>query len=162
MTQKFTIRGTLNVEQFTIQTRYGTMRAQKKDVKAIVVSQPSGTSKTVVVSGTTNAGTNSMKDSGIDLKKGDKVKITATGTVYIRNWGINVSPDGDSSYGQHFSGIPAGALMGKIGKTGTLFKIGSAYSETVNQDGRLYHGIGVRDRYSNGGDFKVKIQMDKK
>lgn len=162
VTRKFTIRGELLVENFVIETRYGTMRAAKKDVKAIVVSQPSGLRKTVIVSGTTHAGNNSMKDTGIDLKKGDRISISASGTVFIRNWGINVSPDGDQSYGQHFPNIPAGALMGKIGKSGTLFNVGSSYNATVEADGRLYLGIGVRDRYSNGGDFRVKIQIDKK
>jgi len=160
-TRKFTIRGTLLVDEFAIKTKYGTMKAQKKDIKSIVVSQPSGLSKSITVNASANSGSSTMKDSGIDLKKGDKVTITASGTVYIRNWGINVSPDGDQSYGQHFPGIPAGALMGKIGQSGTLFLIGSSYTATADRDGRLYFGIAVRDRYSNTGDFRAKVEVEK-
>jgi hypothetical protein len=144
---KFTIRGTLLVDKFKIATRYGMLELPKKDIKAVLVSTPSGVTKTVVVAGASHTG-ESMKDTGIDVKKGDKIVISATGTVYIRNWGVNVSPEGDPSYGTHYSGIPAGALMGKIGASGRLFKV--------------YLGIGVRNRYSNTGEFQCKVQIDRK
>jgi hypothetical protein len=158
---KFTIRGTLLVDEFVITTRYGVMKAPKKDVKAIVVNQPSALAVTVDVSGATNAGDTNMKDSGIDIRKGDRVIITAQGSVFIRSWGINVGPDGDNNYGQHFPPIAAGALMGRIGQNGPLFAIGSSYKFTADRDGRLLLGIAVRDRYQSSGDFKVKIQTEK-
>jgi hypothetical protein len=162
VTMKFTIRGKLLIEEFVITTRYGVMRAEKKDVKAIVVNQPSALAVTVTVSGASNAGNTNMKDSGVDVKKGDKVIITASGNVFIRSWGINVGPDGDSNYGQHFPPIAAGALMGKLGQNGPLFSIGSSHQFTADRDGRLYLAIGVRDRYQSQGDFSVKIRVDKK
>ena len=148
-----------NILKESIEAKEGLL---KKDVKTIMVSQPSGLTKSVTISGASHSGTNAMKDSGIDVKKGNKITITASGTVYIRNWGINVSPEGDTSYGQHFPGIPAGALMGRIGQNGPLFKVGSSYTATADRDGRLYLGIAVRDRYSNSGDFRVKVQVDRK
>jgi len=159
---KFTIRGTLLVEKFKIATRYGILELPKKDIKTVLVSTPSGVTKTVVVAGSSHTGTESMKDSGIDVKKGDKIVISASGTVFIRNWGINVSPEGDPSYGTHYSGIPAGALMGRIGPSGKLFKVGTSYTGTADCDGKLYLGIAVRNRYSNTGEFRCKVQLDRK
>ena len=159
---KFTIRGTLLVEKFKIATRYGVLELPKKDIKTVLVSTPSGVTKTVVVSGSTHVGTEAMKDAGIDVKKGDKIVISASGTAHIRNWGINVSPEGDPSYGTHYSGIPAGALMGRVGKSGKLFKAGTNYTGIADCDGRLYLGIAVRNRYSNTGEFRCKVKVDRK
>jgi hypothetical protein len=162
VTKKFTIRGTLLVDKFVIKTKYGTITAEKKDVKNIVVTKLSMIDETIVVSGSSHAGSGSMKNTGIDLGKGDKITIRASGTVHIRSWNITVSPDGNKSYSSHFPGIQAGALMGRIGTNGPLFLIGSNYKGVAGRSGRLYLGIGVRPNYSGTGDFRAKVQVQRK
>ncbi len=160
--RKFTIRGTLQVDKFVIKTRYGTITAEKKDVKTLVVSKASFFAKTIVVSGSSNSGSDCMLDTGINLRKGEKVIIKASGNVNIRSYGITASPDGSSNRSSHYSGIPIGGLMGKIGPSGRLFKVGSRYTGVADQNGRLYLAVAVRSGYSTTGDFRVTVQVEKK
>jgi hypothetical protein len=160
--RKFTIRGTLLVDKFVIKTRYGTITAEKKDVKTLVVSKASFFTKTIVVSGSSNSGSDQMLDTGINLRKGEKVIVKAKGTVHIRSYGITASPDGSSNRSSHYSGIPIGGLMGKIGPSGRLFKVGSRYTGVADQNGRLYLAVAVRSGYSTTGDFRVTVQVEKK
>jgi hypothetical protein len=160
--KKFTIRGTLLVDKFIIKTRYGTITADKKDVKTLVVSKTSFFTRTIVVSGSSNSGSDAMLDTGINLVKGEKVVIKASGTVHIRSYGITATPDGSSNRSSHYSGIPIGGLMGKIGPSGGLFKVGSSYTGVADQNGRLYLAVAVRSGYSTTGDFRVTVQVEKK
>ncbi len=161
-TVKFTIRGTVLMEELNIFTRYGTLKFKKKDIRSITIGRPSGVQQILTVTGASNSGPSSMLDTGINIRKGDKVTITASGTVYIRHWGLSVSPDGNQSSGTQISGIPAGALMGKVGNNGPLFLVGSSHKSTADRAGRLFLGIAVRDRYSNEGNFKVKVAIERK
>jgi len=54
-----------------------------------------------------------------------------------------------------------GALVGRIGTSGPLFKIGASYKATADRDGKLYLGIAVRERSTLSGDFKAKITIEK-
>lgn len=158
---KFTIRGTLLVEEFVLVTHYATLTIKKKDIKSMVVHQPAQVIEEVVVTGADNSGNTKMKDAQIDIRKGDKIIIKASGSVYIRQWGYNVKPDGREGYGEHYPGITAGALMGKIGN-GSLFTVGSSCEKTAERDGKLYLGIAIRDRYSNSGEFRCKVEVQRK
>lgn len=160
--RKFTIRGTLLVDKLVIKTRYGTITADKKDVKTLVVSKTSFYTRTIVVNGDSNSGSDAMLDTGINLRKGEKVSIKASGTVHIRSYGITSTPDGSSNRSSHYSGIPIGGLMGKIGPSGKLFKVGSNYAGVADQNGRLYLAVAVRSGYSTTGDFRVTVQVEKK
>jgi hypothetical protein len=103
-----------------------------------------------------------MKDTGINIKKGEKITIKASGTVNIRSYGITTSPDGYTGRSTQYSGVTFGGLMGRIGRNGKLFMVGSNYKVTAAQAGRLYLGVGVRPGYSSTGDFRAKVQVEKK
>ena len=162
ITKKFTIRGTLLIDKLVIKTRYGTITAEKKEIETLVVSKPMFEEKTVVVSGSSNAGTEYMKDSGITIKKGQKLSIKTTGNVHIGSYGVSASPDGTPNRSSHYGRIPLGALMGKIGPNGKLFKVGSSYVGVADQGGKLFLGVAVRSGYSTSGDFRAKVQVEKK
>ncbi len=98
-------------------------------------------------------------DTTIDLKQGDFVSISATGKVTAttspgdaaNKW---VGPDG-WGYQPQFnnqgkpnrwiqvlgSGSSLECMTGKVGENGAPFKVGSSYSFTANQSGRLYLGV---------------------
>jgi hypothetical protein len=99
-------------------------------------------------------GTSAGEDTGIDLRKGDRVTVSASGNVTAGKRAGVVSPDGRS-------GDSLGALIGYIRKlNGSLsgpFVIGSRLSFSCPADGRLILAIGDLNRSDNSGAFDVTI-----
>lgn len=108
-------------------------------------------------------------DSGIDLRSGDQVTITASGSVTAgRRAGI-VSPEGGrQSAGAVFGAtaypVPTagvGALIGYIvsnnGQTSQPFLIGSQSTFTTPVDGRLYLMINDDNYSDNSGSFSARV-----
>ena len=158
-TAKFTIRGTVEIESLEITTKHGVLNVLKKEIKSVVLTQESSVTKNLTVDANSLA-PSAMVDSGAEVRKGDTVNVTATGTIYIRSWGTSVSPEGDPN-NTYIANIPMGALVGRVGSSGPLFKIGASYKGTSDRDGRLYLGIGIRERSSLSGEFKVKVTVEK-
>jgi hypothetical protein len=107
-------------------------------------------------------------DTGVDLRTGDNVTITATGNVTAgRRAGI-VSPDGGRATGfgsiagtYPVPGIGVGALIGYIrlpnGQVTEPFAIGSQRSFAAQADGRLFLLINDDNYGDNSGNFDVRI-----
>ena len=76
------------------------------------------------------------------------------------------SPDGAQNYGWYIPNqIPAGALVGRIGNSGTIFKVGSKATITADKSGVLNLAIGMEPNYSNQafpGEYHTKIHVEKK
>jgi hypothetical protein len=114
------------------------------------------------------AGTSRGTDSGLDVRAGDQITFTATGTVVAgRNVG-NVGPDGGrvSGFGSVVATKPVpsagpGALIGYIrladGQTSAAFLIGRQLTFTAPADGRLLLAINDDNYSDNSGGFSVKI-----
>lgn len=107
-------------------------------------------------------------DTGIDLRSGDNVTITATGSVTAGRRAGVVSPDGGRATGfgsiagtYPVPGIGVGALIGYIrlpnGQISQPFAIGSQRSITAPSDGRLFLLINDDNYSDNSGNFDVKI-----
>ena len=119
--------------------------------------------KVVVVSGNEPRGI----DTGIDLRAGEQVTITATGTVTAGRRAGVVSPDGGrpgagsilSTYPVPNAGV--GALIGYIlstnGQTSQPFLVGSQSTFTSPVDGRLYLTVNDDNYSDNSGSFSVRI-----
>jgi hypothetical protein len=104
-------------------------------------------------------------DTGIDLRAGDRVTASATGTFYSRGSGA-ISPDGNRRYDTESSVVPLpdapfGALLGYIrtpnGQATRPFLIGSQQTFTAPDDGRLFLLINDDDYRGNTGSFRVRI-----
>ncbi|MEK6335561.1 MAG: LecA/PA-IL family lectin [Acidobacteriota bacterium] len=107
-------------------------------------------------------------DTGIDVRAGEPITITATGLITAGARVGQVGPNGQSSSG--FGGINArpvpsagvGALVGYIrttsGQLTTAYLIGSQLSSTVPADGRLILGINDDNFGDNSGSFSVTIR----
>lgn len=108
-------------------------------------------------------------DTGIELRSGDQVVVTATGNVTAGRRAGVVSPDGGrqgaagvfgaSTYPVPTAGV--GALIGYIvssnGQASPAFLIGSQATFTTPVDGRLYLAVNDDNYSDNSGSFSVRI-----
>jgi hypothetical protein len=106
-------------------------------------------------------------DTGIDLRAGDPITISATGTIVAGSRVGSVGPDGQSSSGLGISARPVasagvGALIAYIrninGSLGPAYLIGSTTSTTVPADGRLILAINDDNYNDNSGTFRVTVR----
>ena len=114
-------------------------------------------------------GTSRGTDTGIDVRSGDSITITATGTVIAGRRIGEVGPEGarNSGLGSVIGTRPvpsagAGALIAYIrmsnGQLSQAYLIGSQLTTTVPVDGRLILAINDDDYSDNGGSFTVRIR----
>ena len=114
-------------------------------------------------------GNSRSTDTGIDVRSGDQITFTASGTVVAGQRAGTVGPEGKAPSG--FGGIigtrpvpnaGVGALIGYIrtsdGQTSQAFFIGNQLTYTVPADGRLYLAINDDNYNDNSGSFTVRIR----
>jgi PA-IL-like protein len=99
-------------------------------------------------------------DSGVSVKKGDRVSFQATGQVSFAQ-GQTASPDGSGDVKNPNYPVPvagAGALVGRVGNS-AAFPIGSNTSPiTMPADGRLRLCINDDMLNDNTGSFSVSVR----
>jgi hypothetical protein len=110
-------------------------------------------------------------DTGVDLKAGQAVEITAEGEVLISEE-IASTPGGvvDPNVGTMKKLLwkvhsvtrdaPHGALIGKIGDEGKPFFVGEESLIEASSEGRLYLGINDKDTKNNQGTYEAKIDLE--
>ena len=124
-----------------------------------------GTNETTINVPGTSRGT----DAGIDVRAGDQITFTATGTVVAGQRAGSVGPEGKatSGFGSIIGTRPVpnagvGALIGYIrtldGQSSQPFFIGSQLTFSVPVDGRLYLAINDDNYSDNSGSFSVRIR----
>ncbi len=108
-------------------------------------------------------------DTGIDLRTGDSVTISATGNVTAGRRAGVVSPDGGRAsagavFGASLYPVPTagvGALVGIIqqanGQRTPAFLIGSQQTFTASVDGRLFLLVNDDNYSDNSGSFSARI-----
>ena len=105
-------------------------------------------------------------DTGIDLRRGDRVTINATGFIYPDERAARTSPNGNRVFSAARTSFPLpdagqGALIGYIrltdGRTTRPFFVGSQQAFTVPDDGRLFLLINDDDYRDNTGSFSVRV-----
>jgi len=103
-------------------------------------------------------------DTGVTVKRGDKVSFSTTGQVQIAGGGsaeANATPDGNGTTAKTAVPVPAMGVGGLIAKVGNSapFPIGSnAQPITMPADGRLYLGVNDDQFGDNSGAFMVLIR----
>ena len=100
-------------------------------------------------------------DSGIDVRAGDSLDITATGRVqYSRQLTHVAGPDGTPSVTRAdapMPNTPVGALVARVGNSAPFFVGARANALRVQQTGRLFFGINDDILTDNSGDFRVTV-----
>jgi len=166
-TPNFTVVGKISPEVFKVQTKFGVLTVALSDIRRAEkeVEATPEIRRTISVAGRNLVVVN-YKRSSIRVKRGDRVTITASGSVTLPPWGNQArsGPDGAANYGQYKTGMPVGALVGKIGASGAEFKAGSSHKFTATRSGELYFAIAMRSNYLRGnynfsGEYKVKIRV---
>ncbi len=114
------------------------------------------------------AGTSRGMDTGIDVRAGDPINITASGVIIAGSRVGEVGPDGQSSgggLGINARPVPSagvGALIAYIrmanGQMSAAYLVGSQLSSTVPVDGRLILAINDDNYNDNSGSFSVRIR----
>lgn len=110
-------------------------------------------------------------DTGIDVRAGEQITFSATGTIVVGQRAGEVGPDGRRSggFGSIIGTRPVpnaglGALIGYIrgldGQAGTPFFVGSNLTFTVPADGRLFLLVNDDNYTDNTGDFSVRIRTN--
>jgi hypothetical protein len=119
---------------------------------AAQVMTPEGTARTTV----TVEATFPWVDSGLTVRKGERLSFEARGTI---RWGKK--PDqvaGPEGHGAKAGKLGVGGLIGRVGVTGKPFPIGTTRTPlTMPQSGKLFLGINDFIFKDNAGSFKVTI-----
>jgi hypothetical protein len=133
--------------------------------------QPVGTIPTPREVTITVAGNSRGTDTGIDVRAGDQITFTASGTVVAGQRAGSVSPDGGRSTGfgsiigtRPVPSAGVGALIGYIrtidGQASQPFFVGSQLTFTAAVDGRLFLLINDDNYNDNSGGFTVRIRLN--
>ena len=172
-TTDFTIVGKIVPQEFEIFSQYGVLRVHLNDIRRIerVTAERQDLQKSITVDGTNLIARNmkgAMKDTGMHVERGDKVAITADGTITMMPWGNQAlsTPDGAQNYGWYLPNqISGGTLVGKIGDSGPVFRIGSKLSFTADKPGTLHVAVALQADPGNQafpGEYQAKIRVKKK
>lgn len=101
-------------------------------------------------------------DSGVDVRRGERIRVDATGTIYAGR--TRITPAGLSTTDQ-YAPLPRGAegaLIGVIGNDydSPIIELGAAREFTADRDGRLYLTAN-RSSYTDArGAFNVRIRKE--
>lgn len=163
-TAEFTIKGQIEEKNFMVKTRYGSLDFKRTDILSIVFQEPLVTRLSFEVPGSTLAEKNNWFDSQADLAEGEKFRLKASGIITLAMYGnTKCGPDGTRTISRTpttaFKSFPTGSLVGKIGKTGKPFLVGSDYDGVVEKRGRLYLGISLQSGLVQG---KLKVVLEKR
>lgn len=171
VTSEFTVVGKVTPKQFEIASKYGPLTVALADVHTGERETGARESlrRNVTVEGT-NIAQRSFKSTGVRVQAGDKITLRAEGNVIMSPWGSNAAtgPDGAQNYGWYVPNqIPGGALVGRIGEKGQVFKVGRQSTFVAKSAGVLQLAIGVQPEYANEGysypgQYTVKLKVEPK
>lgn len=116
-------------------------------------------------------GTSRGTDTGIDLRAGDRVTLTASGRVVAGRRAGEVGPEGGQTSGvgailgtRPVPNAGVGALIGYVrlanGQATQPFFVGTQQTFTVQDDGRLILLINDDNYSDNGGEFSVRVVVN--
>lgn len=163
MSTRMTIKGQVTQDQFAINSRYGRLTVDTAMLAGIVFRVVGPSSRQVSVAASFQPPGNWF-DSRLDIEHGQRIRIAASGVISVSNYGVSCGPDGTTQYATNrsFDGLPVLSLVGKIGKRGKAFLIGSSHKGKAAGSGKLYLAI-TPFYYNPGGaigNYQVKIDIE--
>ncbi len=167
VTDRFTVVGEVTPKTFELKTKFGSLTVALADILEIKreIKTSEDIRKKISVPGT-NIIQVAAKSTGIRIKRGDKITFAASGKIIMSPWGNNSisTPDGSSNYQWYVQNqIPGGCLVGRIGSSGKVFKVGSKLSMTAKSSGTLYLALAVNHSYARNysypGQYDVKVHV---
>jgi len=165
-TTEFTAVGKITAKTFTVASLYGPLTVRLDDIRRGErdTTKKSEVRKSIAVDGS-NLVQRGMKVTTIRVERGDKVTVTADGTMMMTPWGRAVStPEGGQNFGWFVpNSIPGGALVASIGNEENIFKVGSKSTFRAQRSGMLRLGIAMPADYAQQnfpGKYNVKIRVE--
>jgi hypothetical protein len=172
VTDEFTVVGKIVPQEFTFESKYGTLGVALADIRTLkreVGGGPTEIRKSLSVEGR-HLATMTFKESSVRLQAGDKVTIAASGTITLTPWGsrTTVGPEGNTRYGNmplDGQNFPGGALLAKVG-SGKVFKVGTNHTFTADKAGELQFAIAIHPSYGRGeysvpGQYELKVKVNR-
>lgn len=154
----FKIRGTIQAENLSIKSRYGTLNINVSDIMGVDFRFAGITDATVHIAGRQVVPTN-WSSTNLFVARGVNLKIRASGNLFVSNYNLNSGPQGTTRYsGNSYKNFPQLSLVGKIGKNGAPFFIGANYKAKSAGSGKLYLGVvPFRNNYAATGNYRVRV-----
>jgi hypothetical protein len=158
-TLHFTIDASVSKESFALETPHGGLTIPRGEIARIQFRESSTTSVEVQVHAAAVL-PDSWIQTRLDVDKGQKLLIEASGQMGIPDWGESCGPEGlMHRVHRSFSGMRMLALVAKVGKGGAPFAIGSRFEGKAPAKGTLFLGI-VPFQYGNeaSGAYTVRVK----
>lgn len=158
VSSRFRIRGTIQAKDFSIKSRYGTLKIKTSDIMGVDFRFGGITDSTVHITGRQVVPAN-WSNTNLFVARGVNLKIRASGNLFVSNYNLNSGPQGTTRYsGNSYKNFPLLSLVGKIGKNGAPFMIGASYKAKSSRAGKLYLGVvPFRNNYVATGTFRVRV-----
>jgi hypothetical protein len=168
-TPQFTVVGKISPQSFQVQLQYGSITVSLNDIRRgeEESEEKPELRRNIVVAGDNLVLVN-YKNTGIRVNRGDKIEVDASGRIIMTPWGSDASadPDGTAQYGVYKAGINTGALVARIGGSGSPeFKVGKSLKFTAQKSGTLHFAIAMQAQFANQnyrfpGEYKVKVKVN--
>jgi len=155
-TARFSVIGRIELEAFKVNVEeLGPLVVRRENVERVRSVAPDDSRKITI--GGANVWPNGWLDTKIKVEKGEKLKISATGSVLFPNWGQAFTPDGNQNMGV-MNGMMVGTLAGRVGPKGAMFRIGSNFNGVMPAAGTLQLILMIQapDQPSDG-EFTVTL-----
>lgn len=160
VTAKFTVKGRVEESRFVLKTRWGQLELGRDDVVSIVFRMPERVVTKVSVPGTAFAATNKWVRSDVEVSEGERLRIRASGTINLENYGQTVGPEGTTNIGgNQFQNFPTGSLVAKIGEKGEPFQVGAEFDGPANASGKLEFAVSLQSGQARG-TFQVEVERE--
>ncbi len=169
-TGEFTIVGRIEEQMFRLKTKFGELEIGLGDIRQAdrMWLEESVTVRRTVEMASRDFFQTSPKETGIRVRRGDEIRIKASGKINWTSWGNMVStPDGIPNHGL-WESMNCGMLAARIGKSGGYIPVGEEHGFVAQADGELILGIAMLDNlagqqgYQWDGKYEVKLVVVKK
>jgi len=163
VSKTFEIIGKVMHTSFGLKSQYGDLEIKLTDLKKLVTSDDDHGRQAIKKNITVAAEDNQFryKETGISVKVGDRIKISASGSIQIPNWGYSTGPEGNANNMGMTNGFSNGTLVARVGKEGNI-KIGRDGSFVVKKSGKLTLAVMMNPRFlGNGtqGSYSVQVKV---
>jgi hypothetical protein len=159
VTQRFTVRGRVKEEQFTVESRYGALELEATEIAGIAFHPEKRTVRTLEVSASSTV-PDSWLNTKLSVAKGQRIVLRARGQITVPNYNLTSGPEGTTRYsGSTFQNFPMLSLVGKVGKNGKPFLVAKEYQGKASREGTLYLAlVPFRRNYAASGSYQVKVE----
>ena len=99
----------------------------------------------------------------INIKKGDEISITASGSIVLGAWAGSGGPDGIDGFTSYsrIAGFRHGSLLVRIGDNGEWEAVGTSKTLLANNSGLLQFIVNDGDPSNNSGYFTIEFRVTK-